>query len=98
MGINRKKTAWAFKFGKLEHKTRYLAFKLLVVGLLILVIGLSYNYEILKQMGAAGIFGCLVLETISLGFHAQEKKFMNESRHRKVYGNHTGGRAVKVIR
>jgi hypothetical protein len=88
---NRKKIAWGFKFGKLEHKARYFAMKLLVVGLIIMAFGFYYDCEIFKQIGAAGVFGCFVVELVSLGFHAQEKKFMNEFRHSKIYGNHSRG-------
>jgi hypothetical protein len=70
-----------FRLGKLEHQTRYLAIKILIIGVLILGGGYYWWNKLVVLISLIIIGISAILELLSLIFHIFEKKTLNNIRH-----------------
>lgn len=70
-----------FSLGKLEHRTRYLAIKILIIGILILGGGYCWWNKLVVLISLIIIGISVILELLSLLFHILEKKTLNSIRH-----------------
>ena len=75
--------AWGFRLGKLEHNYRYFSFKVLLIGVGLLILNYFYPYGWLFITAVGVIILAAATELISLGFHLGEKRLLNSVRHPK---------------
>lgn len=76
----KKRYALGFKFGKLEHKTRYFGIKVLIIGAITLCAGYYFKNDLCILSGIVITVFVTVVELISLVFHFLEKKTMDKIR------------------
>jgi hypothetical protein len=74
---------WGFKFGRIEHKTRAIAYWLLFIGFTILAIICFYSHNIYFTIATIMIGCSLVVETLSYLAHKLEKRMMDKIRFNK---------------